>query len=137
MMYEVTKEVTFDAAHLLYDHAGLCKNLHGHTYKLQVSLQSASRNSQGMVVDFAEVKSLIQKNILDIFDHSFICNQQSEIDMQIAYVLERNKMKIAYFDGNATAESMASLFKELLEESLPFRVAIKLWETPTSFAEVY
>ena len=71
----VCKEVTFDCAHMLSGHEALCKNLHGHTYKVQVSVtneQIIEGPSVDMVIDFKHLKEAITKSIMDKFDHAII-----------------------------------------------------------------
>ena len=71
----VCKEVTFDCAHMLSGHEALCKNLHGHTYKVQISVtneQIAEGSSIDMVIDFKHLKEVISKSIMDKFDHAII-----------------------------------------------------------------
>ena len=70
----VTKRITFDAAHILTNHAGLCKNLHGHTYHVDISLADTAADAErsDMVMDFKEIKQLATRLITDRFDHAFI-----------------------------------------------------------------
>ena len=70
-MTTVTKEVMFDAAHLLTGYEGLCRNLHGHTYRLFASV-CAEPDERGMVVDFKRLKELVKSEIVDRFDHAFM-----------------------------------------------------------------
>jgi len=74
-MITVTKEFSFDCAHMLTGHEGPCKNLHGHTYKLQVEVTSYSGvqeegPSKGMIVDFKDLKQIVKELIVDKLDHS-------------------------------------------------------------------
>lgn len=104
----IIKEFSFDSAHQLFWHPGKCKNLHGHTYKLQVGIEG-NLNSNGIVMDFGELKDKVNKEIIEKYDHQ----------------------NLNIFFLNPTAELMA---KEIFETlSSYFSVAfIKLWETPTS-----
>ena len=74
-MTTVTKTVKFDAAHILTNHQGLCKNLHGHTYRVDVSV--VGDESRDMVIDFKELKNLATEVICERFDHAFIYNTES------------------------------------------------------------
>ena len=79
-MFKVSKEFSFDMAHLLDGHDGKCQNLHGHTYKLQVEVCGnlyASGAKQGMVIDFSDLKSIVKRAVLDPMDHAFIYDQTS------------------------------------------------------------
>ncbi len=125
MKITATKEFTFDSAHYLPGYDGACSNTHGHTYKLQVTVQRElggstiqQGSSAGMVADFKVLKEFIQREVIARFDHQLI-----------------NKV-VTY---RPTAENMAvdifNCVNAELQESLKC-VSIKLWETPTSYVEV-
>lgn len=107
----ITKEFTFDAAHKLSWHKGKCKNLHGHTYKLQVRVKR-KLNKKGIVLDFADLKEICQKEIIEKLDHKYlnIIVKNPTVENMCIWIWDRLKLKI----------------KGLYE--------IRLWETPTSFA---
>lgn len=140
----VTKEFTFDCAHMLSNHKGVCSNLHGHTYRLEVTASSElikEGSSQGMVVDFGDLKSIVKELVVDKFDHSFIFWEGgSEAEKAIARVVEDNGMRIVKFKERPTAENIAmyiiKTLNEYLKDSFIKIVKVKLYETPTSFAEV-
>lgn len=67
----ITKSFTFDAAHKLIHYDGKCENLHGHTYKLQVSLKGEP-DEDGMLIDFTELKAIVEERVLDVLDHAYI-----------------------------------------------------------------
>ena len=74
-MFKIAKEFSFDMAHMLDGHDGKCKNLHGHTYKLQVEVAGelvAEGAKRGMVMDYADLKTIVKTHILDPMDHAFI-----------------------------------------------------------------
>ncbi len=115
-MLTVTKEFTFDAAHFLRNYEGPCANMHGHTYKLQVTVTSHSLDKCGMLVDFAVLKKSVESHIVSQFDHRVI-NEVVEY--------------------NPTAENMVNDFARILLKELPGEIylrEVRLWETPTSFA---
>ncbi|CCJ34110.1 6-carboxytetrahydropterin synthase QueD [Caloramator australicus] len=144
MKITVTKEFTFDCAHMLSNHEGICSNLHGHTYKLEVTASAElikEGSSQGMVVDFGDLKSIVKELIVDKFDHSFIFWEGgSEAEREIARVVEVYGMRIVKFNERPTAENMAIFIIKTLNEHLkdsPVKIVkVRLYETPTSFAEV-
>jgi len=114
-MISVTKDFTFDAAHFLEDYDGPCANLHGHTYQGSVTV-GPIRCSVDMVIDFKELKNIIQDQIVDAFDHKFINNV------------------VPY---NPTAENMVADIADRLKLHLPTKIKlleVKLWETPGSHA---
>lgn len=146
----VTKEATFDCAHMLTGHEGLCKNLHGHTYKVQVSVTGRPLTegpSMGMIIDFKHLKRAMQEVIISQFDHAVIFSDikyrgQAENALYVWAVSEG--MRYVILPERTTAENMAKFFKkrifEYLVEELELHnitdVSIRLYETPTSYAEV-
>ena len=79
-MFKIAKEFNFDMAHMLDGHDGKCKNLHGHTYKLQVEVAGelvADGAKRGMVMDYADLKAIVKTHILDPMDHAFIYDLNS------------------------------------------------------------
>ena len=113
------KLFTFDSAHFLPKYLGKCKNMHGHTYKLEVGIEGDIEKT-GFIMDFVDVKKAIQTVVIDRYDH---------------------KLLNEFFD-NPTAEIMAkSMFKELdehfIKENKGKRMGVlRLWETPTSYVEI-
>jgi len=105
----VTKEFTFDSAHFLPDYHGKCETMHGHTYKMHVTVKGDIQPN-GMVIDFAELKKIVQNKIINKLDHQLI-NEIIEIP---------------------SAENIAIWAWEQLEKDLKL-YEIKVWETATSF----
>jgi 6-pyruvoyltetrahydropterin/6-carboxytetrahydropterin synthase len=122
-MFEVSVEKSFAAAHQLRNYHGKCENLHGHNYKVQVAIEGEDLDQTGLVVDFVEVKRLMD-TIIDRLDHTYL-NEVPPFDVL-----------------NPSAENLAKLFYDEIEEGLqkrerecPVRVsAVKVWETDTSIA---
>lgn len=148
MSIYVTKEFQWDMAHMLAEHQGLCKNVHGHTYKMQVtvtrksdSLISGSGASNGMVIDFKDLKTIVKGKIVEPLDHAFIYWSQSPdpVEHQIAKLLMQNDRKVYQVNYRPTAEEMVLDFFDILNQELEQYqvkvVSVKVWETPTSFAE--
>ena len=138
-MFRVSKEFSFDMAHLLDGHDGKCQNLHGHTYKLQVEVAGdllVDGAKKSMVMDFSDLKVVVKKAILDPMDHAFIYDQTSERESKIAMLLQELQSKTFGVNFRTTAEEMARFIFQRLkyDEKLPIS-AIRLWETPTSFGE--
>lgn len=135
-MTRVTKTVKFDAAHILTNHQGLCKNLHGHTYRVDVSV--LGDESADMVIDFKELKNLASEVICEKFDHAFIYNTESKGEREIAAVVEKNGMRTVAIPFRSTAENLAKYFFDLLAPRIakPSRLdSIRVWETADSCAE--
>lgn len=144
----VCKEVTFDCAHMLSGHEALCKNLHGHTYKVQVSVtneQIIEGPSVDMVIDFKHLKEAITKSIMDKFDHAIIFSShkfRNEAEEDLFEWACKHNMRLFEMPRRTTAEDMALFFRELIMQDLtdigytPMNISIRVYETPTSFAEV-
>lgn len=134
-MITVTKTVKFDAAHVLTNHQGLCKNLHGHTYRVDISVSQREGEDSDMVIDFKDLKSIAEAVICDRFDHAFIYNTTSPGECDIAAVVEKNSMRTVAIPFRSTAENLAKYFFELLIARIPNIASVKVWETAMSSAE--
>lgn len=138
-MYKVAKEFSFDMAHLLDGHDGKCQNLHGHTYKLQVIVTGDTYQEgakKGMVIDFTDLKQAVNEIILQPMDHAFIYDQTSERECKIAALLTELNSKTFALPYRTTAENLARfMFVRLTQYTALKITCIRLWETPTSFAE--
>ena len=138
----LTKEFTFEAAHSLEGYDGACREIHGHSYRLFVTIKGEpSRDAydpkQGMVRDFGLLKSIVNEQIISRLDHAFIMrySQQGE---ELRDVLSPYYHNIVLVDYQPTCENMLADFAERLLESLPDDVelySLRLHETATSFAE--
>jgi 6-pyruvoyltetrahydropterin/6-carboxytetrahydropterin synthase len=107
----VTKEFLFDAAHYLTKYHGKCEKMHGHTYKLHVTVEGEVQDD-GMVIDFVELKKIVKERVISKLDHALI---NDIID-------------------NPSAELIAIWIWDQLKELPQGELKeIKLWETPTSF----
>lgn len=135
---KISKIFTFDASHMLDGHDGKCQNLHGHTYQLEVTVASILINEgakAGMVMDFADLKASVKQTILEPFDHAFLYHGNNERESQIAALLEGWQMKTLRLNQRTTAEHLAiEMYHRLQAVGVPV-CRIKLWETPTSYAE--
>jgi len=134
-MTTVTKTVRFDAAHVLTNHEGLCKNLHGHTYRVDVTVAQGEGETTDMVIDFKDLKRIAQEVVCDRFDHAFVYNTESEGEREIAAVVERHGMRTAAIPFRSTAENLAKLFYGELKARVPGLASVKVWETADSCAE--
>lgn len=139
MLNEVTvcKIFTFDAAHQLMDHKGKCCNLHGHTYKLEVLLKGPvigadNPSEEGFVIDFSDLKHIVKELVVDKLDHAFLAmGNEPIID-----ILRTTNSKIALLGFRTTVENLCSFIcYQLKEAGLPV-YSVKLWETPTAWAQV-
>lgn len=151
MLLTATKEFTWDMAHMLENHEGLCINLHGHTYKMLVtvsrpvkgpSLQTAGA-ALGMVMDFKRLKEIVREELIDDLDHATMINEYSHdaVEEELYSLLRRHDRKIYRFPGRPTAENMCLEFFNILSKALYLKEgvvlqALRIYETPTSYAEV-
>ena len=134
-MITVTKTVKFDAAHVLTNHQGLCKNLHGHTYRVDVSVSQVEDDDRDMVIDFKDLKTIANEVICDRFDHAFIYNTESAGEREIAAVVEKNGMRTVAIPFRSTAENLAKMFYGELKLRIPGLSSVRVWETAESCAE--
>ena len=134
-MTTVTKTVRFDAAHILTNHSGLCKNLHGHTYRVDVSVSQRDGADGDMVIDFKDLKRIATEVVCERFDHAFIYNTKSAGEREIAAVVENNGMRTVPIPFRSTAENLAKMFFGELKARIPGLSAVKVWETADSCAE--
>jgi 6-pyruvoyltetrahydropterin/6-carboxytetrahydropterin synthase len=139
----VTKEFRFEAAHALTGYDGVCKNIHGHSYELSVTLtgnpdQQAGSAKNGMVIDFNDIKKIVKKNIIDLFDHSLIL--RSDFAKNELSKLGEPFGNIVLVDYQPTIENILIDFAGRIKPLLPPGIqlfALKLRETANSFAEWY
>jgi len=140
-----TKIFDWHCAHLLEGHNGLCKNVHGHTYKLEVEVEGDlifdDVSSEGMVIDFSDLKSIVKTEIVDKFDHALVLNHGDSGDAELYELAVKKGWKILRLPFRTTAENMAKWIYQTLNTQKrltgDFRVVrIRLYETDTSYAEV-
>ncbi|MBS1650742.1 MAG: 6-carboxytetrahydropterin synthase [Bacteroidetes bacterium] len=137
----VTKKFTFDMAHALYGYDGPCKNIHGHTYVLSVTLKGKvlveeNHPKNGMVIDFTDFKKIVKENIVDIFDHSLVLNANSP-HAQLQDITNTFE-KVNYVQYQPSCENLLIDFLNRIITLIPSAITInniKLEETPTSYAE--
>ena len=134
-MLTITKSVKFDAAHVLTNHNGLCKNLHGHTYRVDVSVRQAKNDSSDMVMDFKDVKKICEETVLSKFDHAFIYDETSEGESEIAAVVVKNGMRATALPFRSTAENLARWIFGALKTRIPCIHSVRVYETADSCAE--
>lgn len=137
MSIEVTRHIEFEAAHMLYKYEGLCKNLHGHSYKLEVTIKGTPNEQYGFVMDFKKLNAIMKEIVPD---HMFISNKtlpDNSTERQIVKILKKADMAIMEYDFVPSAENMVSNFAKQIQERLPEGLTVTracLWETTNSFA---
>ncbi|VAV86299.1 6-carboxy-5,6,7,8-tetrahydropterin synthase [hydrothermal vent metagenome] len=138
----ITKHFDFESAHALYGYDGKCKNIHGHSYHLYVTVIGEPINDidnpkNGMVMDFGDLKRIIKKEIVNVFDHAVVLNQHSP-HIELARTIEDHSHKIVLVPYQPTSENMLFDFANKIKAQLPQNVllhSLKLNETANSYAE--
>ena len=140
----ISKEFKFETGHALYGYDGLCKNVHGHSYKLSVTLLGTpitdpDHVKYGMVMDFSDLKKIVNETIVTPFDHATVLNVDSP-HKELADTMESRGHKIMRVQYQPTSEMMILDFAEKIEARLPEQLKLHhliLRETETSYAEWY
>lgn len=133
----VKKTVEFDSAHMLSNHIGGCQNLHGHTYKMIVSVYGEketlvkSGSSTGMVIDFKDLKEILNRLVVKL-DHGYIYNNKDSFQVEIANILKREGKKVFEMEEETTVENMTQRFLKELKKEIKGIHSVEIWETPTS-----
>ena len=138
----ITKQFSFETGHALYGYDGKCKNVHGHSYKLSVTVigKPISDNSNvkfGMVIDFSDLKKIVKEEIVDHFDHATVFNKNTP-HVELAKELSSRGHHVILVDYQPTSENMVVDFAQKIINRLPADIklhSLKLQETETSFAE--
>ena len=127
-MFLLTTEAAFDAAHFLTNYEGKCKNIHGHRWRVVLSISGEPIN--GMVVDFGVVKKDL-KDLCDYFDHTFIVENDSLKPELFKMLNEEFTLRTVPF--RTTAENFAKYFYDTLNKKYKV-VEVMVYETPTNCA---
>jgi len=137
----ISKEFTFDMAHALLGYDGLCKNIHGHSYTLVVTIKGTpipdpSSPKNGMLIDFKDLKNFIKDNIINKLDHALVLNEDTP--KELLDLLMSNYDKIVVTPYQPTTENMIADIADQIIKLLPSRLklhSLRLRETPSSYAE--
>ena len=138
----ITKQFSFETGHALYGYDGKCKNVHGHSYKLSVTvigtpINDVSNVKYGMVIDFGDLKKIVKEQIVDVFDHATVFNKNTP-HIELANELEQRGHHVILVDYQPTSENMVIDFSNKIKHLLPENIklhSLRLQETETSFAE--
>ena len=138
----ITKQFSFETGHALYGYDGKCKNVHGHSYKLSVTvigspILDTNNVKFGMVIDFTDLKKIVKEEIVDNFDHATVFNQNTP-HVELARELSTRGHHVILVDYQPTSENMVVDFAQKIKSRLPNDVklhSLKLQETESSFAE--
>ncbi len=138
----VTKEFSFETGHALYGYDGKCKNVHGHSYKLAVTVIGTPVSEEnavklGMVIDFGDLKKIVKEEVVELFDHATVFNKNTP-HLELAKELETRGHKVIFADYQPTSENMVLHFADKIKARLPEHLqlhSLKLRETETAYAE--
>ncbi|WP_369999400.1 6-pyruvoyl tetrahydropterin synthase family protein [Winogradskyella sp.] len=140
----ITKQFSFETGHALYGYDGKCKNVHGHSYKLDVTvigtpITDTSNVKYGMVIDFGDLKKIVKEEIVEVFDHATVFNKNTP-HVELAKELADRGHNVLLVDYQPTSEMMVIDFAQKIKQRLPNNIklhSLKLQETATSYAEWY
>jgi len=140
----ITKSFSFETGHALYGYDGKCRNVHGHSYKLSVTVIGSPISDKhnvkfGMVIDFSDLKKIVKEEIVDVFDHATVFNKNTP-HVELAKELSNRGHNVLLVNYQPTSEMMVIDFAEKIKSRLPSTIklhSLKLQETETSFAEWY
>lgn len=135
----ITKEIEIDLGHRIPSHKSKCRNIHGHRYRIEVGvddkiISEKGESSEGMVIDFSDLKDVMMK-VLDLaYDHGFVMYEFDEF----AETFQNFNSKIVFVPFIPTAENLAMHWFQILEGPLKLKGVklnhVKVWETPSSTA---
>lgn len=138
-MVTITKIFHFEMAHAIKGYEGPCKNIHGHSYELHVTVSSADKTAgyipaPGFIIDFKDVKKNVQHSIIEKSDHCLLVSKD--------YLAENpsiaSQENLVIFEAEPTAENLLTYISRILQKTLPAKtelVHLKLFETKDSYAE--
>jgi 6-pyruvoyltetrahydropterin/6-carboxytetrahydropterin synthase len=134
---KIAKEYRWEMGHRLPFHKGLCKNIHGHSYKMVVEI-TGELDKNGMIIDFFDLNKIV-KPVIEKYDHAFLCWNG---DKKVLDFLTKNKMKKVVVNYHSTVENICSDFVDILTNELldiknnKFEeLTVKIYESPNAFAE--
>jgi 6-pyruvoyltetrahydropterin/6-carboxytetrahydropterin synthase len=138
----ITKQFSFETGHALYGYDGKCRNVHGHSYKLYVTvigqpISDASHVKLGMVIDFSDLKVIVKNKIVDVFDHATVFNKNTP-HVELAKELADRGHNVLLVDYQPTSEMMIIDFANVIKQELPSHIklhSLKLQETDSSYAQ--
>lgn len=140
MILRVTKQFNFEMAHALDGHDGKCHNIHGHTYGLSVTfigkpIDAKGTPKDGMVIDFSDLKKIVKKNVVDVFDHALVLRDNSRF---IGSIDKESNPRLMLVPYQPTAELLLVHMVEIIQSHMPEQYTLHsalLRETKTSYAE--
>ena len=140
----LTKEFTLETGHALFGYDGKCRNIHGHSYKLAVTIlgnpiTDTDHVKLGMVMDFGDLKKIVSEEVIEPFDHATVFNKDTP-HKELANDLAQRGHKVILAGYQPTCENLVADFAQRIKTRLPEGVelhSLKLRETETAYAEWY
>jgi 6-pyruvoyltetrahydropterin/6-carboxytetrahydropterin synthase len=134
---KVCKTFEFDAAHRVFGHGGPCAYLHGHRYRLQVVVEAPDLNALGMLIDFGEIKRIVNEQLVGRWDHAALFRYDDPLVAAVQEAQPDARERVIMLPDNPTAEVMAKTAFQAIAKALPEGLTLSevtLWETPDSSA---
>lgn len=135
MNYRLTKHFSFEMAHALSGYEGKCRNLHGHSYKLAVTVEGAPQSQDDLfVMDFAQLKQVVSEAIINKFDHAVVLSETSPLAAKL-----KGEPNLITLPFEPTTERLLAHFATLLDGKIPQPArlySLRLDETESSSAEI-
>jgi 6-pyruvoyltetrahydropterin/6-carboxytetrahydropterin synthase len=137
----VTREFTFEMAHVLWNYDGPCRNVHGHSYRLFVTISGipvddVKNPKNGMVMDFTDLKTIVLREIINVFDHSVVVSR--DFDKDKISIFKKTFGNTVIVDYQPTCENLVADFAGKIKKLMPHGIILhnlKLYETAKSYAE--
>jgi 6-pyruvoyltetrahydropterin/6-carboxytetrahydropterin synthase len=141
----ITRRLEFDAGHRIPNHASLCRHLHGHRYAIEVTVSgnvvtAAGDAEQGMVADFGGLKELMNRHVVDPWDHAFLVYANDT--QMVSFLNSIPKHRTVIFDAPPTAEHLAQTALRILAKACAdnygsrIRIEqVRIYETPNCWAD--
>jgi 6-pyruvoyltetrahydropterin/6-carboxytetrahydropterin synthase len=140
-LIRITREFTFEMAHVLWNYDGPCRNVHGHSYRLFVTISGVPVNDtknpkNGMIMDFTDLKIIVLKEIINVFDHAVVVSR--DFDKEKIKMFKETFGNTVIVDYQPTCENLVADFAQKIKKHLPGEVrlhSLKLYETAKSYSE--
>ncbi|MBP9926280.1 MAG: 6-carboxytetrahydropterin synthase [Cyclobacteriaceae bacterium] len=138
-MISLTKIFRFETAHAILHYQGACKNIHGHSYELHVTVKATQPTEEylkglGIILDFKELKTIVQENVVKKLDHKLVLSKEYLATTKNIFSTD----ELIVFEVEPTAENLLIFARDHIRPNLPDYIqlhSLKLWETRDSYAE--
>ena len=142
-MITITKIFHYEMAHALHRYDGACANIHGHSYRLEVTvtgpvITDPAHPKCGMIIDFGDLKRIVQTSVLDEFDHALVLNSAMIAETHGHVPLQSTFGNVIFVDYQPTNENLLMDFAQRIGSALPSEISLirlRMYETNASFAE--